>query len=142
MFKGLAHTAYRVRNLEAALDFYCHKLGFREAFRLNHPETGKLWIVYIQVARDQFIELFPVESDSPLEPGSRYAHLCLEVEDLEATVAELRRRGVEIVRDIRRGLDGNLQAWIRDPEGNEIELMQIHPGSPQAQAGATWPPAG
>jgi len=132
MFKQLAHAAYRVSNLEASLAFYCNQLGFEEAFRLHHPQTGNLWIVYLQVAPGQFVELFPEERE--LTAGTRYAHLCIETEDLEGTVAELRRRGVTMMREISRGLDNNLQAWVRDPDGNEVELMQIHPDSPQAQA--------
>lgn len=138
MFKGIAHTAYKVHSLDAALTFYCDGLGFREAFRLNHPETGKLWIVYLQLGKEQFIELFPVEDDAPLAAGERYMHLCLECADLRATVEELRRRGVTIRLDVMQGLDRNLQAWIVDPDGNDIELMQIDPESPQARAGANW----
>ena len=32
------------------------------------------------------------------------------------------------------GLDGNRQAWITDPEGNQIELMEMAPDSKQAEA--------
>lgn len=138
MWKGLAHTAYRIRDLEASLRFYCDQLGFREAFRLHHPETGALWIVYLQVAREQFVELFPVGPDAVINPGNRYMHLCLETPNLEETVAELERRGVTMMRGISRGLDQNLQAWVKDPDGNEIELMEIHPDSPQAAAGRLW----
>jgi lactoylglutathione lyase len=136
MFRQIAHTAYRVQDMEAALDFYCGKLGFRRAFDLHHPETGNPWIIYIQVASEQFIELF--YPDAELRAGNRYMHLCLETADLAAAVAELRRRGVPIWREIRQGVDRNLQAWIKDPDGNEIELMQIDPGSPQAHAFRTW----
>lgn len=138
MFKQLAHAAYRVRDLDATLAFFGDKLGIREAFRLHHPDTGKLLLVYLQVARDQFIEVFPTDPTVELAGGNRYMHLCLEVADLEATVAELRRRGVRIVRELKRGFDGNLQAWIQDPDCNDIELMQINPESPQARAGAAW----
>ena len=138
MFKGLHHAAYRVRDLDKTLEFYCGKLGFREAFRLNHPETGALWIVYLQVAAEQFLEVFPVEAGEAIEGGSRYLHLCLRTEDLKATVAELQRRDVALSREVRRGQDGNLQAWIKDPDGNDIELMQMERESPQARASVMW----
>ena len=35
------------------------------------------------------------------------------------------------IREPKLGLDHNLQAWIKDPDGNAIELMQITPESPQ-----------
>lgn len=81
------------------------------------------------------MEVFPVGPDIPMEAGSRYMHLCLETENLSQTVDELRRRGVTITREITRGKDESLQAWIRDPDGNEIELMQINPESPRQRRG-------
>jgi lactoylglutathione lyase len=41
---------------------------------------------------------------------------------------------VEIDVEPKTGADNNTQAWIHDPDGNKIELMQISPDSPQAIA--------
>jgi len=134
----LAHTAYRVRDLDASLAFYA-KLGISEAFRLNQDD-GSPWIVYLQITRDQFLELFP-GATQPIEStweSIGYHHFCLQVDDLEAAVAELVSRNVTIDRAISLGKDNNLQAWIVDPDGNRIELMQISPESPQAAAGAAY----
>ncbi|WP_201382829.1 VOC family protein [Ktedonobacter sp. SOSP1-52] len=48
-----------ISNLEHSLDFYCNKLGLREAFRLDREGTPSPWIVYLQIAPGHFIELFP-----------------------------------------------------------------------------------
>ena len=40
MITGIGHAAYFVSDMEAALEFYCGKLGFADAFELKHPETG------------------------------------------------------------------------------------------------------
>jgi lactoylglutathione lyase len=132
----LAHTAYRVRDVDASVAFYT-RLGIDEAFRL-HRDDGSLWIVYLQINADQFLELFP-GATRPLETTPEsigYHHFCLQVDDLAATVADFEAKGVVIDRPIKMGLDGNLQAWIVDPDGNRIELMQIMPDSLQAKAGA------
>jgi lactoylglutathione lyase len=50
----------------------------------------------------------------------------------------LGERGLKIEGEPTRGLDGNFQYWIADPDGNRIELMQINPESPHATADATW----
>ena len=42
--------------------------------------------------------------------------------------------GVEIDVMPRQGKDLNWQMWIRDPDGNRIEIMQIDPNAPQAKA--------
>ena len=60
-----------------------------------------------------------------------FKHTCLLTDDLLATVEQLRSQGITIEREPKQGLDHNLQAWIRDPDGNAIELMQISDESPQ-----------
>lgn len=132
---GIGHTAYRVRDVEASLRFYSGVLGFRELFRLNR-DTGELWLIYLRVNDDTYVELFPGGEDrTEVTPKScGYVHLCLAVDDLRATLRELAGRGLEITGEPRMGRDGNWQYWIADPDGNRIELMQMLPTSMQAQA--------
>src|SRR5258707_6247584 len=56
---GIGHVAFVISDLEQSLDFYCNKLGFRQAFILDREGTPSPWIVYIQIAPGHFIELFP-----------------------------------------------------------------------------------
>lgn len=53
----LAHPAFACHDLDATLGFY-DKLGIHEAFRLLHDD-GRLILVYLHVAGDRFIEVFP-----------------------------------------------------------------------------------
>ena len=135
MITRLGHTAYAIADLEASLDFYVAKLGLKEAFRLTHDD-GRPWIVYLLVGTGGgFIELFPGgRSAEGSADRPSYRHLCLEVDDMPATLAELAARGMAISGEANRGKDGNLQYWLTDPDGNRIELMQLAPTSPQAQA--------
>jgi lactoylglutathione lyase len=55
MIIGLGHVAYKVTDIDRSIEFYCEKLGLKEAFRLNH-ENGELMLVYLKVAEGQFIE--------------------------------------------------------------------------------------
>ena len=138
MITGIGHTAFVISDLERSLDFYCNKLGFREAFRLDREGTPPPWIVYIQITPGQFIELFPGGSgENPTRPVG-YNHFCLLVDDMAATLKELESRGLEIPGEPTRGVDHNLQYWIKDPDGNPIELMQIASESPHAAADASW----
>ena len=138
MITGIGHVAFRVTDLERALEFYCGKLGFREAFRLDRDGEPSPWIVYLQLAENQFVELFPRGEGTvaPRSGAAGYNHHCLVVDDLAATLRELRARGVELSGEPRQGMDTNWQFWLTDPDGNAIELMQIMPGSPQAAADA------
>ena len=61
-----------------------------------------------------------------------FNHLCLEVDDTFAAVKNVRDSGYPIDIEPKQGSDFNWQAWITDPNGIRIELMQIMPDSPQA----------
>jgi lactoylglutathione lyase len=139
MITGLGHVAFRISNLERSLDFYCNKLGFREVFRLEREGEPSPWIVYIQLADNQFLELFPGAQGATLSrTGLGYNHFCLIVDDLQATLRTFVERGLTISSEPQQGLDYNWQYWLNDPDGNAIEFMQIMPESPQAAANSRW----
>jgi lactoylglutathione lyase len=122
---AIAHVALRIGDIERSLDFYVRKLGFPEMFRLDRD--GRLWIVYLRITDTQYLELFP-GGDGKRAPGPNEIgpnHFCLEVDDLDAAIGELADRGVSLTQAKKKAVDGNNQAWIEDPDGNRIELMQM-----------------
>lgn len=129
MVTDLGHAAFACHDLEKTLEFYA-RLGIRERFRLHHPD-GSLMLIYLHVAGDRFIEVFPGGPAPDSSPKGSFMHLCLLTDDLSGTVAQLRAAGVEITHGPSVGLDHNAQAWIADPDGNPIELMQLAEHSPQ-----------
>ena len=129
MISDLGHAAFAARDIEKTLTFY-KLLGIEEAFRLNHDD-GSLMLVYLHVSGDRFIEVFPGEPEPDPNRLQSFMHICLLTEDLGGVVERLRGEGVRIDREPVEGLDGNLQAWIQDPDGNAIELMQLTDDSPQ-----------
>ncbi len=132
MITDIGHAAFAAHDLERALAFYA-LLGIRESFRL-HREDGSLMLIYLHVAGARFIEVFP--NGPPPDPNRKgsFMHLCLLTDDLHAAVAQLRESGIAIEREPKVGLDHNWQAWIRDPDGNPIELMQLVEDSAQRRA--------
>ena len=138
MITGIGHVAFVISDLERSLDFYCNKLGFRQAFTLDRAGAPSPWIVYIQVAPGHFIELFPGGSGANEPRPLGYNHFCLLVDDLSVTLKELADRGLLITGEPIQGTDMNWQYWIEDPDGNRIELMQIVNSSPQFAADASW----
>ena len=88
MVTGLAHVCFNAANLDRALRFYCDTLGFKKAFDFLNAE-GQRFGVYLKVGPRVFIEIFqsPVQ---PAGPQTSFQHICLEVDDLPATVADLR----------------------------------------------------
>jgi catechol 2,3-dioxygenase-like lactoylglutathione lyase family enzyme len=132
MITDLGHPAFAARDVEETLGFY-RLLGIEEAFRL-HRDHGSLMLVYLRVSGDRFIEVFP--GRPPLDPNrtQSFMHICLLTDDLRAVVEHLRQNGAPVDSEPAVGLDGNLQAWTRDPDGNETELMHLSEDSPQRQA--------
>jgi lactoylglutathione lyase len=129
MITDVGHAAFAAYDLERTLAFYA-QLGIHEAFRL-HREDGSLMLVYLHVAGDRFVEVFPGGPPPDPQRKGSFMHLCLLSDDLQADVERLRAAGVAIDREPKVGLDHNWQAWIHDPDGNAIELMQLADESPQ-----------
>jgi glyoxylase I family protein len=129
MITGMAHACFVVSDLERSLAFYRDQLDLPEAFSFIN-DAGHRHGVYLYLGERNFIELFEGTLGTPAEQQS-YKHICLEVDDLEATVAAMRAQGVE-VSDPKLGRDQSWQAWIADPDGNRIELHQYTPESWQA----------
>jgi lactoylglutathione lyase len=131
---SIAHIAIRVKDVARTLDFYVGKLGMREMMRLDRD--GRLWLLYLRVTDTQFLEVFPegVGERAAEREAVGYNHLCLEVPEIDLAVRELESAGVPLIRDKQMGADGNWQAWIEDPDGHRIELMQMMPDSLQVKA--------
>lgn len=132
MITGIAHAAFAVKDLEASVKFYSGQLGLERAFEL-HRDDGSLWIVYLSCGDGTFIELFPESHVTKQPDAASYKHLCLRVDDMNATLDALKLRGLEPNNPPSVGKDGNTQAWITDPDGNPIELMEIAPDSDQGR---------
>ncbi|CAM2864028.1 VOC family protein [Paenibacillus sediminis] len=135
MIRGIGHVAFDVSDMDKSLHFYCDVLGFTKAFEIENDE-GQPWIVYIRVAGLQFIELFYGGQHKPdLPPHSiGFSHLCLEVEDIKQLAEHMHKHGIPLDSGPSRGKDDNWQCWVKDPDGNRIEFMQLSPNSPQMKS--------
>lgn len=132
---GLAHVAIKVTDLDRSLDFYINKLGFPEMLRLN-KDDGSTWLVYLRITDDQYLEVFPgAENDrAPGWDANGMNHMCLAVEDIDAVVKRIEAAGIALLLPLKLAVDGNRQAWLEDPDGNRIELMEMDANSLQLKA--------
>jgi len=129
MITGIAHACYTVANLDQTQSFYCDKLGFSHAFNFK-DDDGNRTGVYLKVGGRTFVEFFEGEHEGSPK-GQSFRHICLEVDNLKATVEDMRAKDVE-VSDPQMGLDHSWQAWVTDPDGNRLELHEYTPKSWQA----------
>jgi lactoylglutathione lyase len=134
-FTSLGHVAVRVKDMARSLDFYTRRLGFPEMLRLNYAD-GSLFLVYLRITDTQYLELFPngVGDKVPEREALAINHICVTTDDIERTLRELAEAGIPLTRELKLGPDGNRQAWIEDPDGVRIEIMEMAQDSMQAQA--------
>ena len=126
MILSLAHVCFVVADLDRTLAFYGDKLGFKIAFEFRR-ENGQRYGTYLKAGARNFLEFFQGDL-APRAEKQSYGHICLEVDDVARTVAELRAKGIE-VGDAKLGMDQSWQAWLMDPDGNRIELHGYTPKS-------------
>ena len=136
IIESLGHVGLDISDLKPALHFYVEQLGLKEAFRLMRPD-GTPWLLYLRVAdTNTFVELFPgKKKPSPTESSSSN-HLGLFVKDLQATLHALKERGYPLPDDAFQEAakvpPGNSPHYfIKNPDGNKIELSQLRPDSLQ-----------
>jgi catechol 2,3-dioxygenase-like lactoylglutathione lyase family enzyme len=133
MVKAIGHVAYNVADMDKSIHFFCDILGFKHAFSIK-DDKGEPWIEYIKIRDGQFVELFYAKKEIVSPAGASYNHLCLEVDFINEINDRLMANGVDVYAKPKQGADLNYQCWARDPDGNPIEFMQIHPDSPQMKS--------
>lgn len=130
MIRQLAHLNFVTNDLSKIIDFYVNKLGMKVKFTLDNKE-GKPFGYYFECGNSSFLEFFDQAMAAEvwggqvkdLTIGTRYRHFCLEVTGLDEFCKDLKSRGVEVT-GISMGMDNSRQAWIADPDGNQVELME------------------
>jgi lactoylglutathione lyase len=122
------HTMVRVRDLDAALDFYCDKLGLAQVSRIDN-EGGRFSLVFLAAPDDlelakarkaPLVELTWNWDPEDYTGGRNFGHLAYAVDDIYAACQRLVDGGVTINRPPR---DGRM-AFVRSPDGISIELLQ------------------
>lgn len=111
---GVHHVSLNVDDVDRAVAFYTDVLGLpRRSDRPDFPFAGA-WLD----CGSQQIHLIAAEV-----PADHGQHVALRVADLDATVAELRERGIRVSDP--QPVAGVRQSFLRDPAGNRIELDEV-----------------
>jgi catechol 2,3-dioxygenase-like lactoylglutathione lyase family enzyme len=129
------------RDPAALANWYHRYLGivFRE-----HPEQDSYYIVFrtrdVQTAEIRESPVFAIipNEESLAAPGERGFTLNLRVTDLDRTLEDLERRGIT-EDDERVVWEGGKHGWIRDLDGNRIELYEELPLAPDSPYRTTCP---
>ncbi len=135
------HTMIRVRDLPAALRFFCDGLGLRE-IRRRDSESGRFTLVFLGVdpsADSPQIELtHNWDQTEPYSGGRNFGHVAYEVDDIYARCQHLVDLGFAISRPPR---DGRM-AFVRSPDLISVELLQKGDALPPAEPWSSMPNVG
>lgn len=132
---ALSHTAIRTRCLEDSVRFYTQVLGLQEAFRMTR-EDGTIGTVYLYIAPGQYLELFSDGKRKGITGKDviGFCHICLETKDIRRAYEAVKNAGGPLDSEIKRGRSMCWMFWTHDPDGTQIEMMEMPPESLQAQA--------
>jgi len=139
VIKQYAHLCIISTNAANLVTFYNEMLGLPTKFTMKNND-GVEFGYYIDCGGTTFLEIFDRDlkckmwggTPDDLTKGNTYSHFCLQVTDLSALRDELIAKGVDVT-SIVEGMDHSNQAWIDDPDGNRIELMEYTARSKQVQ---------
>lgn len=129
LIEGVAHIGIRVFELERSRAFY-EKLGFgfiagpigpEPVAILIHPSNIVLNLILNATSQDGRNVLMDEEEKHP-----GYTHMSLLVKDLDAAQGEVERLGIRITETVE--FRGARFFFVRDPDGNVVELHQTLPG--------------
>jgi lactoylglutathione lyase len=132
------HTAFRVTDLAASLDFYA-TLGYDEVGRIDVGGGTILTVLKFPGEQVVTLELVHRRDDGAVEVGSGLSHLVVQVDDLGSTIERLFGAGLRPGPPQRpAGVDGPQTAWLTDPDGYRIELVEWPPGHPDGITAADF----
>ena len=143
VIRRLNHVGIVASDREASIAWYCEHLRFERLYDYSFPGVKASFIRHGDIR----IEFFESDGATPMDADRRKIetnvkigginHFALEVADLNATVDELKAKGVEIAQEPADipGAAGERFAFIHDNEGMLIELFQPVANPPHGQVG-------
>lgn len=143
----ILYTMIRVGDLERSIQFYHDAFGMHEVRRETSTE-GRFTLVFIGYGHETenaMIELTYNWDQTHYKHGTGYRHIALEVNDIYAVCARLGKMGVDIIRApgsmmVASDETGEREkiAFIKDPDGYKIELIEARRPAPRTAAPNTY----
>ena len=130
--KQINHVAVVVDDMEKALSFWRDALGM-ELHELRDVAAEKSQVAFLPLSSSEVELVMPTTDDSGVakylaKRGAGMHHICLEVDDIDGMMAQLKSKGVRLINEEpRTAADGKKYAFIH-PESTSgvlVELYQI-----------------
>ena len=121
------HTMYRITDPVKSRTFY-EALGLeyrREMDIIRGGETEATNYFFGVPGQEEELELTFNHDGRSYELGTAYGHIAVGVDDLDATLAQLAKQGIEPEREPYRVREGGSRlCFVQDPDGYRIELIE------------------
>ena len=121
------HTMIRITDPDRSRAFY-EALGFQFASEMDIVRNGEREATnyFFTLGDDaRVLELTYNHDGRTYDLGTGYGHIAVSVDDLAASLADLKEQGIEAEREPYRVREGGSRlCFVRDPDGYRIELIE------------------
>ena len=129
--KKINHVAIVVKDIDESLKFWATALGL-ELHHVEDVPSQASKVAFIPVGESEIELVQPTTEDSGMaayleKRGEGSHHLCIEVDDIEAKMQELKDAGIRLINDVPQVLPGRKMAFIhpKSASGVLVELYEI-----------------
>ena len=131
--KAINHVAVVVDDMEKSLAFWRDALGI-DVHELRDVPAEKSQVAFLPLAGSEVELVQPMSDDSGIakylaKRGPGMHHICLEVDDISAMLAQLKSKGIRLINEEPRlAADGKKYAFVH-PESTSgvlVELYQVN----------------
>eukprot|EP00796_Vickermania_ingenoplastis_P005322 gene5322-3824_t len=134
------HTMVRVGDLDRSIKFYTECLGMKFLRKWDYPED-EYTLAFLGFGTEldsTVLELTYNYGVTSYEHGGAYGHIAIGIDDVKKTVSEMKAKNIPVDYEDDRGF----MAFIRDPDGYQIELlnnkMMVEKAEKQMKEQGTW----
>lgn len=130
--RGLEHVAIAVKDLDAAVHYYVHVLGFAPP-ELEVVAEQKVRTAIFGHGMGRIELICPTDASSGVakfleKRGEGLHHICVEVDDLVATLAALKAKGAALIDEVPKIGAGGAQVAFVHPKGAHGVLTELRQG--------------
>jgi glyoxylase I family protein len=129
LFLAIDHPSIASYDVEGLSEWYCRNLGMR-VIASNGRTPPSVIVGYDESTNGgAMIEMMPANDPGPrpetftrMQPGIR--HIAIRVSNFDAAYEMLKSLGVRFTTEVGEALGGGKTVLFRDPEGNELQIVE------------------
>ena len=120
----LIHTCLNVADVERSVEFYTTELGFEESWSFITAD-GNTENRYVAADNGVELQLSETAGEEDFDQGTAWDHVALSVDDVDEAFDRIAHHGV-VKEPGDQPEAGARTAFIRDPDGHVVELVQSY----------------